>query len=158
MFGSTNFRSTKSRYTVRILKNDFTSNRYPNVKNHFRDNCLTTRVARFFLVPKWPQNRPQRAKIYKSDHKNTPKWPQNVPKWPQNILNRHTIYQMTRKCTNMFHSKALQNAPILGFLVLKYTIWQSWFFSWGKVIRLGQSREEGLETREAIRANCQWTN
>jgi hypothetical protein len=31
---------------------------------------------------------------------------------------------MTLKYTNILHSKALQNLPRLGFLVLKYTIWQ----------------------------------
>jgi hypothetical protein len=31
---------------------------------------------------------------------------------------------MTLKYTNIFHFKALQNLPKLGFLVWKYTIWQ----------------------------------
>jgi hypothetical protein len=31
---------------------------------------------------------------------------------------------MTIKCKPIFHSKALQNIPKMGFLVRKYTIWQ----------------------------------
>jgi hypothetical protein len=33
---------------------------------------------------------------------------------------------VTIKCTSIFHSKALQNLPKLGFLVWKQTIWQPW--------------------------------
>jgi hypothetical protein len=34
------------------------------------------------------------------------------------------MFQMVIKYTNIFHSKALQNLPKLGFLVWKQTIWQ----------------------------------
>jgi hypothetical protein len=36
----------------------------------------------------------------------------------------HTIYMHT----NIFRSKALQNIPKLGFLVLEWTIWQTWLW------------------------------
>jgi hypothetical protein len=45
-----------------------------------------------------------------------PEW-ENISKLPTNIPNGHTIYQMAIKYTIIFHSKALQNLPILGFLV-----------------------------------------
>jgi hypothetical protein len=34
---------------------------------------------------------------------------------------------MAIKYTNICHCKPLQNLPILGFFVSKYTIWQRWF-------------------------------
>jgi hypothetical protein len=34
---------------------------------------------------------------------------------------------MGMKYTNIFHSKALQNLPKVGFLVWKHTIWQPWW-------------------------------
>jgi hypothetical protein len=34
--------------------------------------------------------------------------------------NGHKLHQTTVKYTNIFHSKALQNIPKLGFLVFKY--------------------------------------
>jgi hypothetical protein len=70
-------------------------------------------VARFFLV-----------QTYQNGEKYT--------KWRQTIPNDHKIYQMAvnyskrslNRYTNIFHSKALQNLPKLGFLVWKQTIWQ----------------------------------
>jgi hypothetical protein len=38
----------------------------------------------------------------------------------------HKIYQMAIKYTNNIHCNTLQNLPKLGFLVWKYSIWQSW--------------------------------
>jgi hypothetical protein len=43
-----------------------------------------------------------------------------------NYTNGHKIFQMVMKYTNIYHSKALQNVPKLGFLVRKQTIWQTW--------------------------------
>jgi hypothetical protein len=34
---------------------------------------------------------------------------------------------MAIEYTNLFHPKALQNLPKLGFFIWKYTIWQTWF-------------------------------
>jgi hypothetical protein len=53
---------------------------------------------------------------------HTKKW-ENVPNLPNNTK----IDQMAIKCTNIFHRKTFQKLPKLGFLVLKYTIWQPWF-------------------------------
>jgi hypothetical protein len=36
------------------------------------------------------------------------------------------LFQMVIKYNNIFHSKALQTLPKLGFLVWKQTIWQPW--------------------------------
>jgi hypothetical protein len=38
--------------------------------------------------------------------------------------NGRNIFRMAIEYTNLSHSKTLQNLPKLGFLVLKYTIWQ----------------------------------
>jgi hypothetical protein len=59
----------------------------------------------------------------------------NIPKCWKNIPGDHKTYQMTKKFTNLSvnisnghkiyqHRKTLQNLPKIGFLVLKYTIWQ----------------------------------
>jgi hypothetical protein len=54
----------------------------------------------------------------------------NVPKTGKmyqitsTLTNGHKIYQMTLKCTNIFHSKGLHNLPKFGILVRKHTIWQ----------------------------------
>jgi hypothetical protein len=40
------------------------------------------------------------------------------------ISNGHKLFQTVVKYTIIFHSKTLQNIPKLGFLVLKWTIWQ----------------------------------
>jgi hypothetical protein len=46
------------------------------------------------------------------------------------------MFQMAIVYANIFHSKALPNLPKLGFLVCKYTIWQSlaqtiiWEYAW----------------------------
>jgi hypothetical protein len=36
----------------------------------------------------------------------------------------YTKDQMAMKCSSIFNCKTLQNLPRLGFLVLKYAIWQ----------------------------------
>jgi hypothetical protein len=43
----------------------------------------------------------------------------NYNKQPKIIPNGHKIFQMGTKYTNIFHSKALQNLPKLGFFGLK---------------------------------------
>jgi hypothetical protein len=61
---------------------------------------------------------------------NTPKRGENVPDCHLcNYQMAITIYQMVRMAieyNKLFHSKALQNLPKLGFLVWQYTIWQPW--------------------------------
>jgi hypothetical protein len=58
---------------------------------------------------------------------NIPRWPQNLPKGHKVcIRNGSKIDRMAIKLTNTFRCKALQNFPKLGFLVWKYTIWQTW--------------------------------
>jgi hypothetical protein len=47
-------------------------------------------------------------------------------KLPCIIPNGRKIFQMIIKYHNIFHSKALQNLPKLGFLDWKYAIWQPW--------------------------------
>jgi hypothetical protein len=51
----------------------------------------------------------------------------NYTKQPYIILNGRKIFQIVKKYNNIFHSKALQNLPKLGFLVRKQTIWQPWY-------------------------------
>jgi hypothetical protein len=58
------------------------------------------------------------------------------------IPNDEKILQMTIKYTSIFHSKALQNLPKLGFLVWKQTIWQPWI-SWGTVACLHSASKIG---------------
>jgi hypothetical protein len=41
-----------------------------------------------------------------------------------NIPNNGNISQMDKKYADIFHSKALQNLPKVGFLVWKHAIWQ----------------------------------
>jgi hypothetical protein len=48
----------------------------------------------------------------------------NITNSTSSIPNGLKTFQRTIKYTNIFHSKALQNLPKLGFLVRKYTIWQ----------------------------------
>jgi hypothetical protein len=48
----------------------------------------------------------------------------NNTKWQENMPNGRKIAQIATKYTNSFHCKTLQNLPKLGFLVLKYAIWQ----------------------------------
>jgi hypothetical protein len=67
----------------------------------FRRAC---RVARFFVTQ------------YTKTGENIPNY-YNITKWPLNIPNGRKIFQMTIKYTNIFHSKALQDLPKLGFLV-----------------------------------------
>jgi hypothetical protein len=59
------------------------------------------------------QNRYQMAKIY--------------TKWPKYIPNGHSIFQMNRNYTKIFHSKALKNIPELIFFGMKIyhlaTLW-----------------------------------
>jgi hypothetical protein len=45
-------------------------------------------------------------------------------KLPYIVPNGYNILQMIIKYNNIFHSKAIQNLPKLGFLVWKQTIWQ----------------------------------
>jgi hypothetical protein len=45
----------------------------------------------------------------------------NYTKLPYIMPNGHKIFQMIIKYNNIFHSKALQNLPKLGFLVWKQT-------------------------------------
>jgi hypothetical protein len=40
----------------------------------------------------------------------------NYTKWPQHLPNIRNLNQMALKYTNIFHCKALQNLPKLGFL------------------------------------------
>jgi hypothetical protein len=59
-----------------------------------------------------------------------------LPKPDKNVPNEHKLYEMVIKYpeifqmsinyTDIFQSKAHQNLPKLGFLVLKQTIWQPW--------------------------------
>jgi hypothetical protein len=65
--------------------------------------------------------------------KHTKMWKNliNVHKLYQTAITYHNLYQMAVnyskffiKYRNIFHSKALQNFPKLGFLVRKPTIWQ----------------------------------
>jgi hypothetical protein len=46
----------------------------------------------------------------------------------KNKPNNKKIYQIPVKYTNIFHSKALKNWPILGIRVCKNTIWQPLLF------------------------------
>jgi hypothetical protein len=50
-------------------------------------------------------------------------------KSPQNIQNGRKMDQMAINYTNIFHCNTLQNLPKMGFLVWKYTIWQTCFQS-----------------------------
>jgi hypothetical protein len=78
------------------------------------DLIIPTRVARFFST--------QYTKTWENIsncHK--------ITKWPYNVPNGLNIFKMAKECTKLFHSKALQNLPKLGFLVWKQTIWQPWF-------------------------------
>jgi hypothetical protein len=87
-----------------------------------RDDCLCCRVPVVTSPPGLPDfswcNVPKREEVYQMTTKYT--------KQLAHLLNRLKIYQITTKCTNLFHSKALQNIPTLGILVWKYTIWQPW--------------------------------
>jgi hypothetical protein len=47
---------------------------------------------------------------------NIPKW-EKYTKLPYIIPNVPKIFQMIIKCNNIYHSKALQHLPKLGFLV-----------------------------------------
>jgi hypothetical protein len=83
-------------------------------------NCVSfrkrkkTRVARFFLT--------QYSKTREKYQITT-----TLPNCHRiHIPNDRKIYQMTITYTSIFHSKALQNLPKLGFLVWKQTIWQPW--------------------------------
>jgi hypothetical protein len=42
------------------------------------------------------------------------------------IPNGRKWFQMTITYSNICHCKALQNLPLLGFSVWKFTIWQPW--------------------------------
>jgi hypothetical protein len=66
------------------------------------------------------------------------------------LPNSHKIYQIAviyskwpyATYTNIFHFKAFQNWPKLGFLVCKYTIWQPWLsdaFNSRLTAQLGQN-------------------
>jgi hypothetical protein len=59
-----------------------------------------------FLGP----NIPKRGKIYLRTT--------NYTKHPYTIPSGNKVCQITVKCTNIFHSKALQNIPKLGYFVL----------------------------------------
>jgi hypothetical protein len=74
------------------------------------------RIARFFLR--------QCTKAGKNVHTKFPQNYQMTVKWSQQ--NGSNIFQMGITSTNIFHSKALQPLPSLGFLVWKWTIWQPW--------------------------------
>jgi hypothetical protein len=75
---------------------------------------LRDRVTRFFFVQIYQngKNIPIDHKLYQTAI--------NYTKWPK-------IFQMVIKYKNIFHSKALQILPKLGFLVWKQTIWQPCF-------------------------------
>jgi hypothetical protein len=83
--------------------------------NLFRFSA-SSQVARFFLV-----------QTCRNGKKYT-KWPQTIPNGHICIISNghtyiipigHKLYQTAVKYANIFHSKALQNVPKLGFLVLK---------------------------------------
>jgi hypothetical protein len=80
----------------------------PNVCCRRVESRQGSRVARFswYILPK-------REKYTKMTTKHT--------KWPYVCK----IFEMAIKFTNIFRCKTLQNLPKLGFLVWKYTIWQS---------------------------------
>jgi hypothetical protein len=62
-------------------------------------------------------------KIYQISIKST-KWPQNKPNGRKIYRpNGHKIYQQRPLDTY----KTLENLPKLVFLLLKYTIWQTWW-------------------------------
>jgi hypothetical protein len=75
---------------------------------------MATRVARFFLTQ------------YTKTVKTIPNY-HNITKWTQSIPNSRKMFQMTIECTNIFHSRPLQNLPKFRFLVLKYNNWQPWW-------------------------------
>jgi hypothetical protein len=94
----------KSIYS-KLLRNPWRYHRSPKNDDKLRQPCLPcTRVARFLLTQ------------YTKTSENIPNY-HNITKWPQNIPNDCEIFQMTIKYTSIFHSKALQNLPKLGFLV-----------------------------------------
>jgi hypothetical protein len=101
----------RSGFQIRIYFFDFWST--PGLPDFFRHN-----IPKRGKIHQITTTLPNCHKMYQMTEKYS--------KWPNNIPNDHTIFQMTIQYTSIFHSKALQNLPKLGFLVWKQTIWQPW--------------------------------
>jgi hypothetical protein len=91
-------KSSLTRWNGRVIRKQ-----HCGLKNN---KWVKSKVARFFLM----------------QHTKTGKRYQMVIKVP----NGRKIDQKGIKYTIIFHFKTLQNIPKLGFLVLKYIVWQHW--------------------------------